>query len=267
MVCFSWQDGRERDEGVKTAARALKVVGKKRGVVTRGDLFAAGLTRHQVDGAVDAGLLTVIWRGVYLLAGVPLKWEHKLEAALRLTEPDGAVAGLTAAALLHIEDFSRGPLQIVIPEKRQFHLEGVKVLRSRDFDPVRDVWKVDGFRVTKVPRTLLDLAAQCSEQQLVFAIEGMLRKRRFLLVDFLFKDARVAVQVDGEKTHLTPGGVKKDQVQDANLKAARYFPFRTWPTELTHDPEAFLSRLEGVLASQPAAPVVHEQFPEGSLRR
>lgn len=304
---------------MKAAAGLLKVARKYKGVVTRELLLAGGVTEHQVDDAIAEGVVSRLRPGTYLVAPTPLGWEQKLQAAILATHPHGAVAGLAAAALLHFDGFERGPVELILPQEHQFRARWVKVTRSRDFDPARDTWRVNGFPVTRVGRTLLDLSTRCTEEQLIFAIESMLRRRRSLLLqardylcersqgrrgvrrliellaervdlpptddryevlaellmrkrglyplrqqqvfdsngrllglpDFLFRDEKLVVEVDGDKTHLQEKKHRKDRIRDTDFQAEHYFVFRTWPKELTDTPGRFLDRLEKSLASRP----------------
>jgi very-short-patch-repair endonuclease len=178
---------------MRRAGALVRLVGAKKGVVTSSDLWKAGFTQNEVSAALRTGVLKKVRRGLFVLAGKPLTWEQRLLVATRATEPYGAVAGVSAATLLRLDGFTARPVQVIIPLNRECELEGVTILRSRDFDPAVDRKSVCGLPVTKVPRTLLDLLPHCTETELTIAIEGLIRDYRGLLhgaISYLRERAR-----------------------------------------------------------------------------
>jgi len=149
-----------RQHGLATRAQALEV-----------------MTRHQVEHALAVGRIEVVHRGVYRIAGSPESWRQAAHAAV-LAGGRGAVASFLPAA--HLWDLAgfweQPPVGITIPHDRRARIPGVVVHDSRILDGIHVAHRFD-IPVTSVGRTLCDLTAGCSSNQVGRALDDALRRR------------------------------------------------------------------------------------------
>jgi|JI10StandDraft_1071094.scaffolds.fasta_scaffold37414_2 hypothetical protein len=86
-------------------------------------------------------------------------------------------AGPTAGALLSFDGYRlRRPFHAVVERGHNFQRVGHYVHTTQQL-PLIDCETVDGIRVTSPTRTLIDLAASATPQQLTAALDGALRDR------------------------------------------------------------------------------------------
>ena len=100
-------------------------------------------------------------------------WEQNLRVLLLRSGSDSGI-GLRSAARLHRLDGFKENEALETISKNAHHSRSDRVHRSRTLK-VDDFTVVDGFRVTTVGRTLLDLGRVASANQIEFALESALR--------------------------------------------------------------------------------------------
>ena len=129
----------------------------------RADLARLGLTRHQLDAALTAGVVARPLHGVYLPAAA-LDDPAQRARAVGLVLPTGAAVGRRAAAWLHGVD-PRAPDELAVPLPLECVVPaGSAVPQRRGLRPYEaslppgDVTEVHGVPVTTAERTALDLA-------------------------------------------------------------------------------------------------------------
>lgn len=71
-------------------------------------------------------------------------------------------------------------------------------------------------------------------------------------VDFLWRRARLVVEVDGYAFHSSPGQFERDRRRDAELSAAGLLVLRVTWQQIANEPEAMLVNLGQALARQSA---------------
>ena len=137
------------------------------GVVTRGELLAAGLTADQIAGRVRKGALIPEYPGVYRAGHRAPSVEARYMAAVKACGRGALLRGRAAAYLLGI---LRGtvppPPEVLTAADRR--IRGLKVERTRSLHP-RDGTTVNSIPCTTVPRTLVDLAGVLDEEDLARA--------------------------------------------------------------------------------------------------
>ena len=74
-----------------------------------------------------------------------------------------------------------------------------------------------------------------------------------LMVDALWREARVIVEVDGGDAHGTPAAVVRDRHRDMTLRTAGYLPYRYSWLQITRRTLHVAAELRGVLASRAPA--------------
>jgi len=133
-----------------------RLANRKKGLVTREELLAAGLSEGQVDCRVQTGLLIPDYKGVYRLGHSAPNLESSYLAAV-LACGEGTLLSGHAAAYLYGLTKGRPPRpEVTTTTKRQ--PPGVLVHRTRAIHP-RYRTEYRGIPITTVPRTVADLAA------------------------------------------------------------------------------------------------------------
>jgi very-short-patch-repair endonuclease len=74
-----------------------------------------------------------------------------------------------------------------------------------------------------------------------------------LEVDFVWRSARLIVEVDSHRFHLDPIAFERDRLRDAELAAVGYLVIRITWRQLTTTPEAVAARIRHILASRTPA--------------
>jgi very-short-patch-repair endonuclease len=136
------------------------------GVVTRAQLLQVGISAGQVQGRVRRGGLIRVHPGVYRVGHEAPSTDATYLAAV-LAGGDGAVlSGLASAHVWVLVRGSAPPPQVSCRTERR--IEGVITRRCRFIDP-SEVTRVRGIPVTTVARTLVDIAAELSPDELARA--------------------------------------------------------------------------------------------------
>jgi very-short-patch-repair endonuclease len=150
---------------VTTAERVIaQMAAAQHGVVTRAQLLDAGLSRNVIQRRLKNGLLLEQHRGVYRVGHRAPSIEARYMAAV-LACRDGALLSGRAAA--HLHRLIKGPPpppEVTAPAKHR--ISGVRVRRA---SPPLEGTKVRGIPVMRVPRTIVDLAAELPLDQLARA--------------------------------------------------------------------------------------------------
>ncbi|HEX6596168.1 MAG TPA: hypothetical protein VF045_04485 [Acidimicrobiales bacterium] len=151
----------------------IDVALRQHGVVTRSQVLALGFTDRIVSLRLGAGRWVSVHAGVYRLAAAADTWRSRCMAACLALGP-AAVASHRAAGALWGLDGCRELVEVSVPRVGERRLAGVEVHRTRAL-PVADRADVDGLPVTRPARTLIDLAAVLSAEELEAALDSALR--------------------------------------------------------------------------------------------
>jgi very-short-patch-repair endonuclease len=153
-----------------------EVAGRQRGVVTRGQLLAAGLTTDAIDYRLRLGRLHVLYRGVYMLGHArPAAGARELGAVLACG-PGAVLSHRSAAGRWRLLPPPRDEVDVTVSGRRGESKRGIRVHRVAALDR-RDVRNLGGIRVTAPARTLLDLAAVVSPRELERALAEAYARR------------------------------------------------------------------------------------------
>ena len=151
-----------------TVDRTLaRIAGAAHGVVARRELLDAGVTEGQIRQRLRTGALLWEYRGVYRVGHRAPSAGAAYAAAVKACGEGALLSGL-AAAYLHglLRGRAAPPPEVTAPTRRR--IEGVSTRHSRYVDP-REATSWKGIPVTTVPRTLVDLAAVLSFDELTLA--------------------------------------------------------------------------------------------------
>lgn len=143
-------------------------------MITRGDALAAGLSHRQIRGRIGRGVWEQLHPGVYRLAGHPVTDVATLVAAVAATS--GVASHRSAAAVHGLVDRHPTRPEVTVPVSRGHRREGIRLHRTDDLSPV-DVGHVGGVRCTNATRTVIDLGARLSADQLFVLTERAIQRR------------------------------------------------------------------------------------------
>jgi hypothetical protein len=136
------------------------------GVVTRADLLRVGISRHEISHRLRVGSLIREYPSVYRVGHRAPSVEAQYLAAVRACGEGALLCGLAAGHLLGLVKGEPPPPEVMTPTERR--VDGVATRRCRRMDP-RDGTILRGIPVTTVPRTLVDIAALLSLDDLARA--------------------------------------------------------------------------------------------------
>jgi very-short-patch-repair endonuclease len=139
------------------------------GVVARGQLLDAGLSRKIVANRVRSGHLLPLHPGVYAVGHRRLRREGVWLAAVLAAGPGAVLSHRDAAGLHDLRPANHGRIDISTTGRARSSA-GITVHRTRTLD-ARDVTTVRGLPTTTVARTLVDLAGIVPRAHLARAIK------------------------------------------------------------------------------------------------
>jgi len=149
----------------------------QKGIVTRTELLNAGLSSRQIEGRVEKGLLIRVHKGVYRVGHAAPSIEATYLAAVKACGEGAYLCGRAAAHHQGLLPSGRRPPPPVVMCPTERRVPGVQTKRARTIHPL-DVATHRGIPITTVPRTLLDLAATTTEDELARAFhEASVRHR------------------------------------------------------------------------------------------
>ena len=183
----------------KAAEICGEIAAQWHGVVTRSQLFSAGLSRRQIDGRLRNGTLIRVHPGVYRVGHAAPSVLASYLAAVRAC---GDAAVLSGPAAGHLWELLRGPPprpEVSAPTRRQ--IIGV-ACRRRILDR-RDKSRCRRIPVTSVPLTLVDLARTLSQPNLA---------RAWREAAVLFRIAPTAIEAVLDRRPNSPGAAKLRRV-------------------------------------------------------
>jgi len=151
--------------------RVLLLADDNKGMVTRTQALAAGLTNDEFDGLVRRGQLRPFLPGIFSVAGAPLTLSQKLLGTCLWAL--GHASHRSAAHLLELPGGS-GDL-IEVSTSRPVTHSGIIVHRRAPL-PQSDLTEVAGVPVTAPHRTILDLGAVSSEATVEAAVDEARRR-------------------------------------------------------------------------------------------
>ena len=155
-------DSARRNQSNAPDTRIAEIAARQHGLVRAQDLRAAGVSPAAASRRRARGLLHRVHRGVDAVGHAALSREARWLAAVFAAGMGAVLSHLAAAELWGLRR-SKGSISVVAP--RQVRVAGVRVHRCNRLDP-RDVTVRNGIPVTTVARTIVDLTALLTVEQL-----------------------------------------------------------------------------------------------------
>jgi very-short-patch-repair endonuclease len=265
-------------------AAIARIAGRQHGVVTTAQLLAAGVLPSGISDRVVARRLHRIHRGVYAVGHPALSQAGEWMAAV-LACGDGAVLSHRSAAALWRIGPTTGLIDVTVHgDTGRARRRGITLHRSGTLLPSQCTLR-SGIPVTKPARTLEDLRRVLPDKQFAAALReaeflrlpigdglapdgtrseletrllAICRRHRLpapevnvrlagFVVDFLWRERRLVVEVDGWRSHRTRSAFEADRARDAQLKLLGYEVLRfTW-RQLASDSEGAARTIRALL--------------------
>ncbi len=160
--------------GGKEELRALSLAAGQHGVLRRDQAIACGLSERQVDRRLTQGSWEALHPGVYRVEGSPRSWHQRLKAVSLWAFEGFALSHHTAAVLHRFNRYRGEPVEL--SATRNIVSRHATVHRVQTLG-VKQLCLVDGFKVTSPTRTLLDLAAIDSENDVRASVDQALSRK------------------------------------------------------------------------------------------
>jgi very-short-patch-repair endonuclease len=158
----------------------LDVAAGQAGAISTAQLAAAGLSRAAVRGLSRSGVLEGAGRGVYVVKGRPRTWLGALWLGVLETGTDSFVCRRSAAAMWGLDGAPAGWIEI--GARGNSHPRRPGTMRMATVRTA-DLCRIGGLPVTRVPRTLVDMAAVVEPDIVERGMECALRRRLVTIND------------------------------------------------------------------------------------
>lgn len=158
---------REAAEGEPPDRAIARLAESQHGVVARWQLTTLGLGEDAIDYRLAVGRLWIVMPRIYAVGQRRLPPLGQPMAAVLSSGPGAVLSHRSAVALWGIRSSRAGPIQVTVPIKGR----STKLVRRHYVVlPSDEVTVHEGIPVTTVPRTVLDLAAGSSVDEVEVAI-------------------------------------------------------------------------------------------------
>lgn len=158
--------------------RWLAIAADQAGAVARAQMLGVGGSESTITRRVADGRLLPELPGVYVVAGAPATVAQRRWVALLGVGPAAVLSFETAGRIHRVTGVSdRGPTIVTVPHSGWQRLPGVVVHQISDLTD-EHVVRIDGFPVTSLERTIVDLAAVWRRGRLRIAVEDAVASKR-----------------------------------------------------------------------------------------
>lgn len=143
------------------------------GIIPRQVALTAGLDDSAISRVLAAGRWQRAQPRAYRVAGSPVTWRSELAAVVASVRGEFAFSHTTAGALIGLDEVPQDRIEIITPNAPR--LIGVAVHRVNQMP--NGIVRAQGFPVTSVHRTILDLFSALPHPKAELALDDALRKR------------------------------------------------------------------------------------------
>jgi very-short-patch-repair endonuclease len=156
-----------REEG-SADARVAELARRQHGVVGREQLRALGLGDKAIRHRLAHGRLHRLHPGVYAWGHRSIPKQGWWAAAVLASGPGALLSHHTAAALWGLRGYSGGAIHVTVPHKST---SSKRIRRHHSHVPPEERAEKEGVPVTSVHRTIFDLAATASVDEVIAMIK------------------------------------------------------------------------------------------------
>ena len=248
--------------------------------MTRPQLLAAGLTRHEIDGRVKRGGLIPLYRGVFAAGHEAISDRGRIRAALLAAGPKAAASHTTAAFLHELLPTLPAVLHVSVPGRPPRQRPALRIHGNRSGPTTI----VAGLRATAALQTLEDLGypdrltrealarrvirpehlpptieARPTRSEFERRMERLARQAGLpepicgfrigpYEADFAWPEHGLVVETDGWATHGYRAAFERDRAKDAYLAARGWTVIRITWEQLTTRPMHVAATIAAALA-------------------
>jgi very-short-patch-repair endonuclease len=137
-------------------------------VVSRQQLAQAGVGKNAISARLHTGRLHRIHPGVYAVGHRLIPREGWLMGAVLASDPDALLSHRSAAALWGLRGHSEGAIHVTVPRKST---SSKRIRRHFSYVPPDERTEKEGIPVTSVHRTIFDLSATASVDEVIAMIK------------------------------------------------------------------------------------------------
>jgi very-short-patch-repair endonuclease len=267
--------------------RVAQLAQSDHGVLTTAELVGCGLTRAGIHRRAKAGRLHRIHHRVYAVGHAALTPEAGWLAGVKACGPTAVLSHHSAAQMWDLLPRCPGPVHVTVPAHRHPRsVRGISVHRSKTLT-AGDVTRRDRIPVTTPSRTLQDLKRVLPREQWEAVVDRArsrgrdvsdvvdeaptrsVLERKFLrlcrrhriqaprvnvrvgrfLVDFVWPDSRLIVEVDGYEFHRDRASFESDRTRDAELALQGYRVLRFTYGQVTRERAWVAATVRQMMAS------------------
>jgi hypothetical protein len=175
--------------------RAVSLVSRQSGVLSRPQLTALGFTASQIRWAIRDGRWQAFGRRVVVLSNGPLSQAQRESVAVLMLGKPAALAGLSAASAAGLRGFEAQHVHIVVAHATHAAAPSwVKLHESRRFQPADIALGTTPPR-TRTSRSVIDAATWSERPRRACAILCAAVQQRLLTAEQLATELRVAGHV------------------------------------------------------------------------
>jgi len=153
-----------------------RIAGRQDNVISREQLLSAGLGRGAIAHRVQARSMQRLHRTVYLLGAAPPTLMARARAAAMACGSDAVVSHRSAAELFGLLPEHGGEVHVTVAGRNVAPRTGVRRHRVAAFRP-GEVTKMCGIPLTRVARTICDLAATEPAREVQAAFQEALYRK------------------------------------------------------------------------------------------
>lgn len=146
------------------------------GIIDIDRITSIGIEARCRQRLVNDGIIQRVVPGIYVLTGTPLDWERRLRIGLRQVAPLGAAAFATAARLWDLPGFGPARIEVITPRDAPRPSRPIGIVHRSVHLAADEITVRHGLRVTSPFRTLADLAARLTDDQLDACIQDLARR-------------------------------------------------------------------------------------------
>jgi Transcriptional regulator, AbiEi antitoxin len=155
--------------------RLNRIARRQRGLITRAEALAAGLTDGQITARLRTGIWILLRPDVYAVAAAPPSWEQSL-LAVTLAAPC-LTSHQSTGFLFGLRGFDQPDRIEVVSTFEQFvRLDGVRGHRSRSLFDVDKSYRL-GIPTVTAERALIDVSGALPAKQLGAVLDDAIRRK------------------------------------------------------------------------------------------